>query len=118
MFEDDDDDDDIEDFENYVPTAIENWIDENWFYLPLDLRDEPWDDLELLHFYTHIFGNVKKELNPLLWDLAENQYPIIKSEFRPLVVEKINEYINDRIDGFLWNTFKLLHNQKLGVNYR
>jgi len=118
MFYDDDEDEDdtFENLENYVGTPFENWLDYHWINLPLDLRNEPWDNIELLHFYTHVYCNVNKELLPLLLDLAEKQFPIITREFRPLIVDRINEYLNDFIERFLWHMFQLLHDQKLGVD--
>ena len=110
-----DDDDELVEFEK---TPFEEWIDFYWIYIPLDLRDEPSDNIELMHFYSHVFINVKRELTPLLLQLAEKQFPIIKTNTRPFILEKINEYISDTIDLFLLHTFNLLHDQKLGVDLR
>ena len=110
-----DEDDDLDVFEK---TPYEDWIDDYWQYIPLDIRFDVGENFELLHFYNHIFCNVKNELTPLLLELAKKQYPIIKTETRPLIVKKINEYITQTIENCLWYTFQLLHAQKTGVDLR
>jgi len=54
----------------------------------------------------------------LLLELAKKQYPIIKTETRPLIVKKINEYITQTIENFLWYTFQILHAEKTDVDHR
>jgi hypothetical protein len=120
MFEDDEEEDEdlLEDDDyEYELSEIEEWFDNNFQYFKresdaiVDLTDE------ITHFYENVFVPVTSELEPAIYKLMIQQYPLIRGESRPLVMEYINNTIKYVAHEFLMQICMVVLDLKEGVKF-
>ncbi len=87
-------------------------------YLPEELQKSLADTFDFCQFYYKVYSKVMRNLSPELLKLMKQQYPVFKTEKRPLVVEQINVIANITGYKLLLNLFHLVEDQKTGVNLR
>ena len=107
------DDDDYE----YELTEIEEWFDDNFQYFkrepkfPIEITDE------ITMFYEKVYAPAMSELEPAIHKLMLQQYPIIRGEIRPMVMEYINNAIKYVAHEFLMQLCMVVEDQKEGVKF-
>lgn len=111
MFEYNDD----EDFER---SDIEAWYDDNFGYFRRDSKTELGITMDINFFYSVVYQPTMHELAPLIRKLMFRQYPLIRTEDRPMVLDHINWIVSHTGHRLLMNLYILVQDQKEGVNLR
>ena len=111
MFEDEEDD-------STELSEFENWYDENFIYFKRESKkqSEPTFDLSLVYF--GVYKPSKEKIAIAIRKLMVKQYPVIESEFRPLVLEYINWLVSSTGHRLLLNIYNLILDQKEGIRLR
>ena len=112
MFEEEEDED------NYKMSELEKWYDNNFAYFNRASKTEPGLDLDITLFYNSTYCPVMKELAPAVRKLMYKQYPLLETEFRPMVLEHINRIVSKAGHRLLLMLNILVQDQKEGVNLR
>lgn len=118
MFEDDEDEEEFLYDDDYEVSEIEEWFDDNYGYFVrepsvlIDVTDE------ITKFYVKVYTPAMDELKRAVLKLLLQQYPIIRGESRPLVLDYINEAVKHVGHEFLMQLYMLVQDQREGVNYR
>ncbi|MEI6752404.1 MAG: hypothetical protein WCK78_04480 [Paludibacter sp.] len=121
MFEEDDDKDD-EFFDDDELTEMEEWYDDNCEFFVRESRPitsvfvEVPQDVEF--FYESVYCPAMAEIAPAVRVLIEKQYPSVKDEIRPKLVEYINWIAISAGKYLLLSSHELVDDQKEGVNLR
>ena len=111
MFDDDDDDD-------FFDSNFNLWFDSVESDLPNELATKPKDHVsDLLSFYR-IYQAIIGPLTQGIYRMQQNQYPRFKEETRSNVTGKLAEFAQDTASAFLLNLFRLVYNQRCGINVR
>ena len=106
----DDDEDDLE------RSEFEIWYDDNFQHF---LRDDDGSvdaPLEVELFYTSVYCPVMRELQKTVNALIRKQYPVIRREHRPAVLEDIQWRVDITGHNFLLELYELVESQKKRVN--
>ena len=111
MFEDDEEDD-------YKMSELEEWYDNNFGYFRRDSKTELGVTLDIALFYNGIYRPVMQELAPQVRKLMLKQFPLIGTEYRPMVLEHIDWIVSRAGHRMLMNLYVLIQDQKEGVNLR
>ncbi len=112
MFEDDEEEDD------YKMSELEEWYDNNFAYFNRASKTELGVNLEITLFYNGVYRLVMKEFAPAVRKLMFKQYPLLETEFRPIVVEHINWIVSKAGHRLLLMLYILVQDQKEGINLR
>ncbi|MDP4271266.1 MAG: hypothetical protein Q8909_14270 [Bacteroidota bacterium] len=104
--------------EQDIRSEFEEWMDINFFLLPVPFRFGQEPEYELYSFYTGIYKKVMRELWKPVREITRRHYPEVMEEERPLVVERIERILNFVGHRFLLNLFELLYDQRCGVDLR
>ena len=94
------------------------WFNLNKQYIPPQFVDNMQESIDLMHFLSSVYFKVMKHLAPALHRLMREQYPVFKKEKRPLVVDYINTVASTTGYALLWKLYKLVNDQRAGVNVR
>ena len=117
MFEEEDEDYD-DDFDDEFTSDIEVWYNGNYGYLMGNSMNEYGITVEMRHFYTNTYYPAMQELKPAVRCQMMKQYPIIDTEFRPKVLEKIDQMVEATGQELLMELYKLVRDHQQGVNLR
>src|ERR1035437_4149829 len=112
MFEDNDEEDD------YKMSELEEWYDNNFAYFNRASETESGLNLDITLFYNGVYYPVMKELAPTVRKLMYKQYPLLETEFRPMVMDHINWMVSKAGHRLLLMLNILVQDQKEGVNLR
>jgi len=118
MFDDDEDEDELFNDDDYEMSEIEVWYDDNYEYLVRDSKVYLEITDEIIQFYDSVYVTSMSELEPAVQKLMLQQYPIIRGESRPMVVEYIKDTAKYTGHEFLMQLYMVVQDQKQGVNYR
>jgi len=108
---------DEDDFD-YEMSEIEEWYEDNFGYFTRNSKIIIDVNEEITFFYNTIYIPIITELAPLIRRLMLKQYPIIRGENRPLLVENINWIISSASHDFVMRLYLIVQDQKEGVNIR
>jgi len=114
MFEEDDDDDD----DDFIESDFEKWFHDHETDLPRELVD---DSERYTLDLSILYDTYSKTISPLIHAinlLLPKHYSLFDDEMRPPIVEKIEAIAPDIASLFLFELFKLVYDQKSGVNVR
>src|ERR1017187_7199297 len=94
-----------------------------WFTLYKDLFSDELKiqletNMDFYHFLFDIYRKIMKRLPFDLLELMQKQYPVFKTENRPLLLEEINSIASTTGYSLLFDLYHLLNNQRQGVNLR
>jgi hypothetical protein len=104
--------------EQDIRSEFEEWMDINFFLLPVPFRFGQEPEYELYSFYTGVYKKVMCELWQPVHNITRRHYPEVMEEERPLVVERIERILDFVGHRFLLNLFDLLYDQRCGVDLR
>ncbi|MBI5539028.1 MAG: hypothetical protein HY951_03150 [Bacteroidia bacterium] len=110
MKEDDDSDDNL--------SAQEQWYNDYEILLHPEIREHVKDSDVLILMLYHRYQLLVKHLIPAIRQVMLEQYPLITTEKRPLVLEKIEEIIEMTAEEVIFEMFNLEIGQSIGVNVR
>ena len=105
-------------YENDEDLNFDAWYSSNKDDLPEPLGNLMADNFDRFHFLCHVYHKVMKNLTPALRKLMLQQYPVFKTEKRPLVVKNIKTIYTTTGHLLLLNLYNLVQDQKAGVNIR
>lgn len=120
MFEEYDDNDDF--FDDEGLTEMEEWYDEFSEFFVRESRPqksvyvEVPQDIEF--FYQSVYCPALAEIAPAIRKLIEKQYPSVKAESRPKLVDYINWIANSAGEFLLLSSHELVDDQREAVNLR
>jgi len=114
MFEDDEDDEDID----YFESGFNTWFNTVEYNLPEELTSNSKDHASDLLIFYRVYNSTIDPLTLGVYQLMLKQYPLLRDEVRPRVVEEIKDIANERASSFLLELFNLVYGQKSGVNIR
>jgi len=120
MFEEEDDNDDF--FDDDELTEMEEWYDDNYEYFKRESNPETSIfidvplDVEL--FYNTVYCPAMREIATGVRRLVYKQYPLIKTESRPIILEYIDWAIEESGKYLLLNLYELIQDQREGINLR
>lgn len=104
------------DEEEFLENEI--WFKNHSDFFPPEIRNNIEEVIEMCSFYVHVFDKAMDELNPKVRKLIYKQFPLLKTETRPLVLKSIDEIVDRTGMSLLFNLFGLLRDQKNGVDLR
>lgn len=110
--------DEFDDDDDYKMSEVEEWYDNNFMYFNKKDSFDFGVSLEVTHFYETIYRPVMTELAKPIRQLMYSQYPIIETEFRPLVLKHIDWIISKTGHRFLIFIFNLVQDQENGINLK
>lgn len=96
----------------------EKWYRQNKHMIPAEYRADFENNLGMLQFLFSVYFKVMHDLTPLLKTLMFRQYPVLKTEKRPRVVEYIDKFINSVGTKMLFKLNGLIQGQNEGVKVR
>jgi len=111
MFEDEKDD-------STELSEFENWYDENFIYFKRESKKQSGPTFDISLFYYGVYKPAKNDIVRAIRKLMVKQYPVIDTEFRPLVLEYINWLVTSTGHRLLLNLYILIQDQKEGINLR
>jgi len=117
MFDDDEEADELFDDDDYEMSEIEEWFDDNYRYFARESKVDFDITDEITLFYDSIYVPVITDLEPAVRKLMIQQYPRIRGESRPLVLEYINDTIKYVGHEFLMQLYMVVQDQKEGVKF-
>lgn len=117
MFEDEEDEDELLDDDDYEMSEIEEWFEDNYEYFARESKTFIDITNEITLFYEAVYVPAMSELEPAIHKLMLHQYPLIRDEFRPLVLEYINETVKYTGHEFLMQLYMVVEDQKDGVKF-
>lgn len=94
------------------------WYSGNKDYIPEPMKKDFEDCFEIMHFMYGVYRKVMRQLAPALLKLMWQQYPVFKTERRPLVVKHIKAISTTTGYTLLFNLYHLVQDQKSGVDVR
>jgi len=104
--------------DNYELSEFENWYDENFMYFRREGTKQQGPTLDISLFYSGVYCPIMDELAHSVRKLMLKQYPVIDTEFRPLVLKYIDWIVSMAGHRFLMNLYVLIQDQKDGINLR
>lgn len=96
----------------------EAWYNRNKNYLPKEFIKHIEDKSDSLFFMFKVYRKVMKHLPSAVRELMLEQYPVFKTEKRPMVIEYINTIAETTGHTLLFLLYNLVQGQKKGVNIR
>lgn len=99
-------------------SEFENWYEENYRYFKRESEQHLVPNLDIFLFYQGIYKPFMNKLTPSVGKLVIKQYPVIDSEFRPMVLEYINSLVSSTGHKLMINLYNLIQDQKEGVCLR
>lgn len=106
------DDDDLE------RSEFDIWYDDNYSYFKRGTETFVEPGLEVELFYKAVYGSIMKELPRVARKLLIQHYPIIDTEFRPAILEAIEQKLEMTGHIFLLNLYDLMLDKKQNLNLR
>ena len=97
---------------------FEAWYHLNKSHFPLEFNVFIEDSYEPFYFLFNVYRKVMVQVVPTLRQLMETQYPVFKTEKRPMVLEFINTIATTTGFSLLFRLYNLVQDQKKGVNVR
>lgn len=95
------------------------WISLNKDILPPEATNYFDENKDILHLITYVQPKIKRYIVPALRKLMYRQYPVLRAENRPLVVEFIEDILFiTATEIFLMKMYRLVHGHNTGVNVR
>jgi len=95
-----------------------DWFEKNNHLIPKEHKASLENNLDVLQFLFDIYHKTMDKLTPALRELMYNQFPVIKAEKRPILVEYVDKFIKSVGAKLLLKLNALLEGQKNGVNVR
>lgn len=105
-------------YDNEGDIDYDAWYNSSKAYFPEKFKKQMEDSYDLMHFMYSVYRKVMRQLAPALRKLMRQQYPVFKTEKRPLVVEYIESISTTIGYSLLFNLYHLVQGQKAGVNIR
>ena len=99
-------------------SEFENWYEANFRYFKRESNQQPGPDLDISLFFYGIYKPVMDKITPAVRKLMLLQYPVIDSEFRPMVLEYINWLVSSTGQRFMLNLYNLILDHKEGLSLR
>jgi len=99
-------------------SEFENWYEANFRYFKRESNQQPGPDLDISLFFYGIYKPVMDKITPAVRKLMLLQYPVIDSEFRPMVLEYINWLVSSTGQRLMLNLYNLILDQKEGLSLR
>lgn len=97
---------------------FETWYIKYRSLLPKEFVDYTKEHSYEIFFMFQLYRKVMAEIHPSLRKLMNKQYPVFKTENRPLVTEYINNISATTGHELLFKLIRLVQGQKNGVNVR
>ncbi len=94
------------------------WFKLNKDFIPPEDRDIFEKGIEQMHFYRNIYFKILDNLAPALYELMLEQYPVFKTEKRPMVLEAIHDISITIGSTLILKLDTLLQGQYNGVKIR
>lgn len=95
------------------------WVRLNKDVFPPEAIESFETNKDILYIITSVYPKINRAITPALRRLMYKQYPVLRTEMRPLVVEFIEDtlYITGTV-LFLMKMYRLVHGHNTGVNIR
>ncbi len=104
----------MSDNDKFIDSEI--WFENNKDFFPPEFLESMEMAMDTLSFYFHTYENTMKELRPQLRDLMIKQFPVLKTDTRPVVLQAINDVIENSGRFILFKLYNLMLDQKNGIN--
>jgi hypothetical protein len=99
-------------------TDSEIWFEKNKDFFPHGFRENLEMNTDTLSFYARTYENTMEELCPQLRNLMMRQFPVLKTDTRPLVLQAISKLIENSGCFILFKLYSLMQDQKNGIDLR
>ena len=106
------------DFDGFDNSQLEEFLDKMKSNAHQKLDQNLEKGLGVFMFYIRVVKHLMEEFTPAIRKLTWKQYPLIKTETRPLVLKSIDALIRSTGHNCLFQLYGLLEDQKNGVNLR
>jgi hypothetical protein len=98
---------------------FDGWVSYNRDVFPEELTDYFEVHKDILHVMFYVRPKIKRYLTPALRKLMYRQYPVLRAESRPLIVEFIDDIIYIiATEIFIMKMYHLVNGHNTGVNVR
>jgi len=106
-------------YDNEGDKNIEEWSRLNNDFLPEDAKEYFEENRDVLHVMFDVYPKIKRHITPALRKLLYKQYPNLRTETRPMVVEFIEGilFITATVK-YLMQMYHLVHGHNTGRNVR
>jgi hypothetical protein len=94
------------------------WYALNKDHLPVDLKKVMEESHEVLRFIAEDYMPAMNLMSKALHELIREQYPVFKTEIRPIVLKRIDKIVQNRSYNLTVNTYHLIKNQEAGIDFR
>jgi len=98
---------------------FDKWISLNRNFFTPEILESIKKNSDLFHLISGVYPEINKEVTPSMRSLMYRQYPILKTEIRPLIMKFIDSILN--VTGtviFLMKMYSLVYQHKSGANVR
>ena len=100
-------------------SKFETWANQNKDFLPAEVLEYFEKNKDILHLISSVHPKIKRRITPALRKLRYKQYPVLRTEMRPKVLERIEDLLYIACtEVFLTKVYGLVSNHKKGVNVR
>lgn len=96
----------------------DRWYEMNKHRIPDNLKGEIEKNIDTLQFLFSIYYKAMEQFTPVFREIMWKQFPIIKAEKRPMVVDFIEQFIKSVGSTMLFKLSALVNDQRKGVNMR
>lgn len=104
--------------ENNLQLSFAAWFELNKHDLPEPLKKIVSNHYETLRFICDDFMKGTKIMKEALHELIREQYPVFKTETRPLVLDKINTIVETASYYLVVETYNIIQQQNEGIDFR
>jgi hypothetical protein len=99
-------------------TENEIWFNNHRDFFPANFRENLESIMDMCTFHRRVFNKVMDELRPKVRQLMMKQFPLLRTETRPLVVKSIDDIVHRTGQSMLFNLYGLMQDQRNGVDLR
>lgn len=102
-------------YHNVDNIDFEAWYHLNKSHYPPEFNVFIEDSYETFYFLINVYRKVMAQIIPALGELMEIQYPVFKTEKRPMVLEFISTIAATTGFSLLFRLYNLVQDQKKGI---